>query len=301
MKKVLLFAAVLFASAMSAEVITMDLTTAKNLKGEAITYETKDIPVYAGNLKEVMDSTYSDGANYRQLKTNDGAFALDHLPTRASYGGSSWEGFTISKVASDTVNQFGCLAKGGVDGVGTPFVIGYFSEYAAWYLLDYSPCHVAFDKEYYPTEVMICQNALTKRDITIGGGQATAFTEGDVLELQIFAIDDEGYNDEDKDPVRFKLAEGTTYNNGWVKIDLTPLGKTAGLNFEMTTTDKATSGWANTSLYFAMDKLAISTEKPAATAITNTNAELKAVKVLRNGQVVIVRDGKMYNVLGTTL
>ena len=54
MRKVFTFcAAVLFAGAMSAEVITMDLTTATNLNSEAIKYETKDIKVYNGSLKDV--------------------------------------------------------------------------------------------------------------------------------------------------------------------------------------------------------------------------------------------------------
>ena len=35
-----------------------------------------------------------------------------------------------------------------------------------------------------------------------------------------------------------------------------------------------------------------------ATAIENTEAAVKAVKVVRNGQVLIIRDGKMYNALG---
>ena len=35
--------------------------------------------------------------------------------------------------------------------------------------------------------------------------------------------------------------------------------------------------------------------------IENTEAETKVVKVLRNGQLMIVRGEKMYNVLGTQL
>ena len=119
MRKVFtLCGAVLFAGAMSAEVITMDLTTATNLNSEAIKYETKHTPVtFFNDLKDVMDSTYSENLSYAKLMTNNGAFILDHLPTVASYGGTSWEGFTISKNASDTACQFACTAKGGVDGL----------------------------------------------------------------------------------------------------------------------------------------------------------------------------------------
>jgi len=41
--------------------------------------------------------------------------------------------------------------------------------------------------------------------------------------------------------------------------------------------------------------------KDTTTAITNANANAKATKVLRNGQVVIIRDNKTYNILGAKL
>ena len=67
----------------------------------------------------------------------------------------------------------------------------------------------------------------------------------------------------------------------------------------------------NTPSYFAMDNFGAA--KPAgyvapdmkefdvATAISNTNADVNVVKVIRNGQVLIFRDGKAYNVLGAEL
>ncbi len=272
MRKVFtLCAAVLFTSAMSAEVITMDLTTATNLNGDPIQYETKDIKVYNGSLKDVMDSTYSENANYAQIMTNDGIFFLDHLPTGNSYSGSSWEGFTLSKVAADTVNQFACTAKGGVAGVGTPFVLAYYSEFAQWMYLDHSPCHVTFANEYYPVEVMINMNTWTKHNVLNDDAPAHAFTENDTLKLKIFAVDEYGDNDDTRDPVVYEMAVGQKFENGWVKIDLTSLGKTLGLNFEMTTTDQ-TSGMSNTALYFAMDKLAISDKKPQKVATFENEA-----------------------------
>lgn len=267
MKKIfLLVAGVLCGIAVSAEVIKTDLTTATNLKGEAIAYEANHTAVsYYNDLKDVMDSTYSADPSYSVIMANDGAFLFDHLPTVQNYGGTSWEGFTVSKMAVDSANQFACVAKGGVAGEGTPFLIGYYSEYAAWSILDYSPCHVTFAGEYYPLSVWICQNSLTMINLREGLGSARAFTENDTLTLKIYAVDKDGYNDEDKEPVIYKLAEGTNFNNGWVKIDLSPLGKTLGLNFEITTTDQS-YGFSNTALYFAMDELEVSTTKPAMVA-----------------------------------
>jgi hypothetical protein len=42
-------------------------------------------------------------------------------------------------------------------------------------------------------------------------------------------------------------------------------------------------------------------DKPEGVENTKTAEAVKAVKVIRNGQVVIVRDGKEYNVLGAEL
>ena len=267
MKKFVFFASALLASlSISAEVITLDLTSATNLNGDPIVYEAEHTTVsYYDDLKNVMDSTYSVDPSFKTIMANEGTFLFDHLPTAENYGGISWEGFTVSKIEVDSANQFACVAKGGVKGEGTPFLVGYYSEYAALSILDYSPCHVTFDGEYYPQSVQICQNSLTMINLKEGLNTARAFTENDTLTLKIYAIDEEGYNDENKEPVIYKLAEGTKFNDGWVKIDLSPLGKTLGLNFVMTTTDQS-YGFANTALYFAMDELVISTKKPEVVA-----------------------------------
>ena len=67
----------------------------------------------------------------------------------------------------------------------------------------------------------------------------------------------------------------------------------------------------NTPSYIAMDNFGAA--KPASyvapamaefdltTAIDNTNAAVKATKVMRDGQVIILRDGKAFNVLGAQL
>jgi predicted transcriptional regulator len=38
-----------------------------------------------------------------------------------------------------------------------------------------------------------------------------------------------------------------------------------------------------------------------ATAVDNTEAAVKTVKVVRDGQVLILRDGKIFNIMGTEL
>ena len=51
----------------------------------------------------------------------------------------------------------------------------------------------------------------------------------------------------------------------------------------------------------AANAIYVSHEDAQGTGISNTAVEVKAVKVIRNGQVVILRDGKAVNLLGVEL
>lgn len=107
-----------------AEVITMDLTTATNLNGDTLAYSER--PGYYGyDLTHVWEGTYSDEGVDQFIYTNDQHFMLSHMPSQNSYDGWSWEGFTLSTVSQDTANVFGCVANGGVAGVGSPYAIAY--------------------------------------------------------------------------------------------------------------------------------------------------------------------------------
>ena len=107
-----------------AEQITMDLSTATDLNGNPINYSTTYGEGYY-DLTDVWDQTYNDADSYRHILVNNGVFRLSHLPSEMSYGGLSWEGFTLSTVSQDTACVFGCVANGGLAGVRTPYVIGY--------------------------------------------------------------------------------------------------------------------------------------------------------------------------------
>ena len=105
----------------------------------------------------------------------------------------------------------------------------------------------------------------------------------------------------------YRLADYTSENSDewfineeWAKVDLSELGQVYGLAFVVVSTDQA-YGFTNTATYFALDGLKVSTTADEPTAVSNTNAEIKATKAIRDGQVVIVRDGKTFNVLGAEL
>ena len=276
----------------SAEVITMDLTTATDLLANPVTYSTSYGDGYY-DCTDVWDSTYNDSGFCQFIYTNDARFMLSHMPSMMSYGGMSWEGFTLSKVSQDTANVFGCVANGGLAGVATPYVIGYFSEWVTE-SQGFSSNIILFDQEYYPEYVYICQNSNTMEAIANGNVfNARPFAENDTLALIISALNS---SLEETQSLTYYLAVDGKKNNGWVKVPLTALGKTSGLSFRMTTTDTGDFG-ANTPLYFALDALTVNTEQP--TAVENLPVlQEEATKIWYQGYVYILRQGTIYNLQG---
>ena len=276
----------------SAEVITMDLTTATDLLANPVTYSTSYGDGYY-DCTDVWDSTYNDSGFCQFIYTNDARFMLSHMPSMMSYGGMSWEGFTLSKVSQDTANVFGCVANGGLAGVATPYIIGYYSEWVTE-SQGFSSNIILFDQEYYPEYVYICQNSNTMEAIANGNVfNARPFTENDTLALIISALN---ASLEDTQSITYYLAVDGKKNNGWVKVPLTALGKTSGLSFRMTTTDTGDFG-SNTPLYFALDALTVNTEQP--TAVENLPVlQEGATKIWYQGYVYILRQGTIYNLQG---
>ena len=280
------------AVAASAEVITMDLTTATDMVSNPITFsQTSGTGYYDGT--DVWDSTYNDSGICQFIYTNGARFMLSHLPSQDSYGGMSWEGFTISKVSQDTANVFGCVANGGLAGVGTPYVIGYYSSWIT-VSLGYSSNIILFDQEYYPEYVYICQNSNTMEAINNGGVfNARAFTETYTLALIISALNS---SMEETKSITYYLAVDGEKNNGWIKVPLTALGQAAGLSFRMTTTDIGQFG-ENTPMYFALDGLTVNTE--IATALPQVAVQQpKATKMMVQQQIYILRGSELYTPLG---
>ena len=280
------------AVAASAEVITMDLTTATDMISNPITFsQTPGTGYYDGT--DVWDSTYNDSGICQLIYTNGARFMLSHLPSQDSYGGMSWEGFTVSKVSQDTANVFGCVANGGLAGVGTPYVIGYYSSWITE-SLEYSSNIILFDQEYYLEYVYICQNSNTKEAITNGGVfNARAFTENDTLALIISALNN---GMEETKSITYYLAVDGEKNDGWIKVPLTALGQAAGLSFRMTTTDIGQFG-ENTPMYFALDGLTVNTE--IATTLPQVAVQQpKATKMIVQQQIYILRGSELYTPLG---
>lgn len=288
------FILVFFTLNLAAETITMDLTTATDTFGIPIAYSTSSGDgMY--NVIDVWDSTYNDSETCQLIYTNDKRFKLSHMPSMNSYSSMSWEGFTLSKVSQDTANVFGCVANGGVAGVGTPYMIGYFSEWITE-SQGYSSNIIYFDQAYCPEYIYVCQNSNTMEAITHGGVyNARAFNEKDTLALIISALNAQN---EETGRITYYLAVKGKKNNGWEKVSLTALGEAHGLGFSMTTTDIGDWG-SNTPLYFALDALTVQAKaNTSLSSITEPNSMYQGRKVMIDSQLMIDYNGELYTLVG---
>ena len=278
---------------LKAEQITLDLGTATDLNGNPVTYSPSPISYTYYDLTHVWTETYNDADSCASILVNNGVFRFSHLPSGMSYGGMSWEGFTLSIVSQDTANVLGCVANGGLNGVATPYIIGYYSEWVSS-SQGYSSNIIEFDQLYYPEYVYICQNSNTHKAIKQGEFNARPFTEQDTLALIIQTLDST------KNPTAttiYYLAIDGTCNEGWVKVPLTALGQTSCLSFSMTTTDIGDWG-ANTPLYFALDGLTINTEMPTALPNSPITSSPNSHKIWCNGELLVFSNGQYYTILG---
>ncbi len=106
------------------------------------------------------------------------------------------------------------------------------------------------------------------------------------------------------------LAAEGEYINEWTYVDLSSLGEIDALTFSLSSSDNGDYGM-NTPAYFCFDNLGA--EKPAdyeeparaefdlGDAVENTTVAVKAQKLIRDGQLLIIRDGKTYNVQGVVV
>ena len=179
------------------------------------------------------------------------------------------------------------------------------SNFAVWNLNYYGLDSIAFEAQtlngFFVNNTAYAVNSMSK-----GDGWAKKFAATDWFKLTITGQK----NNVKGASVDFYLAKDGKYVNEWTYVDLSSLGEVDAIKFSMSSSDTGMYGM-NTPSYIAMDNFGAA--KPASyvapamaefdltTAIDNTNAAVKATKVMRDGQVIILRDGKAFNVLGAQL
>ena len=192
------------------------------------------------------------------------------------------------------------------------------NNYAVWYYNWYGPSNVVLDEAQTLTGMAVTNNTYVLDAILNGdgmseeaGGKGLPFHAGDYFKLIVT-----GYlNETETGSVEFYLADfrATTpgekwyYAENWQWVDLSSLGKVDEIGFAVETTKKNTYG-GTTPSYFCFDNLggkaadctlgAMTEIEITTTALPSTNSDVKVQKVIRDGQVLIIRDGKAINMLG---
>lgn len=150
MRRILLalIVTVFLSGAASAEVIMLDLS-----KATTIEY----------NEKNIWNDVYKDGAFIQSQE-----FTFSHVSSSSFY----YNGFFASKLATvlesaDFDDQWGCMAKGGYAGEGTPYLAAYWDAFADSASEEKS-CEVTFSSPYYAAGFYVCNSPFTYYTIQKG-------------------------------------------------------------------------------------------------------------------------------------
>ena len=282
-KKIILCAvfsmAVSLSAVRAAEPITLDLSQPGNPESFEFT-------------NDVWTETYN-ATDYTYFEVQN--FMFSHLPSAENYGETSWEGFTVARISSDTLNSFGCMAQGGFDGVGTPYLVGYYSEYYTNENGEPSSNMILFNdgNTYDAVGVYVCNNSNTYHSILNGDSYAKKFAQGDTLVLKIHALDENREIDDSKQDVVVYLADYRSSNESewkvntqWEWVDLSVLGNVSGLAFTMASSD-VSYGYMNTPAYFCLDKLTVREGAGEVVALSEVNTAALEI-CMRAGYIEVV-------------
>lgn len=284
MKKLLLALAVCLCGAVSAENVVLDLSNPQ----EALSYDDNGL----------WSDAFNDNA-----KVTSQVFTFAHRSPYPQYSC----GFFASKVTTILASasyddQYGCMAKGGVAGEGTPYLGAYWDTYNE--SEDWKSCEVKITSPHYAVGCYVCNNPYAYYAIQKGNPPARKFEQGDWFKLVAHGLDGQ---DKETGTVEYYLADYRsdnadewTLNDSWQWLDLSSLGQVASIYFTMESSD--TGEWGmNTPSYFCLDKLTVSTE--LSSVDKTLAAEVKAYYDRANGVVRVESAGPVeaavYSLNGT--
>lgn len=168
-------------------------------------------------------------------------------------------------------------------------------NYIVWYADSWTPNVIKLKEAAVVPGMYVTNNVYAYSSMKNGDDIAgDPFTTGDWFKLTISgSLNGTPVNT----TVDFILGQDTAILTEWTYVDLSTLGEIDELSFNMFGTRNGEYG-LNTPTYFCIDNLGAEAPKEA---VVNTKAEVKATKMMRNGQVVIVRGNKAFNILGAEL
>ncbi|WP_413533847.1 DUF4465 domain-containing protein [Empedobacter brevis] len=241
-------------------------------------YETLDLSKF--NLSEGVSTSGGKiwkGTFEEDAELTSGIFKFKHTAWPEYF---TWTGFTVSNSTdnSDQINkeggwvdnQWGTMAKGGADGVGTPFLVSYADQKPSEKVLKYGQ-KVQIDRfssvveitdtinHYKAKTVKLAISPWSYYGILNGDAYARKFEKGDYFAIHIYGVSADKQLTTEKPVTHYFVDFRNGVNNistNWQDVDLSSLGEVKYLMFFLETTDVGDWG-ANTALYFTMDKLKV--------------------------------------------
>lgn len=280
--------------------IVLDLTQPSN--PETFTYDDNG----------VWSETYND-VDYTYWESQ--IFMFSHLidGEGSSWGGLAWDGFTVSKNASDasaedlTSTQWGCMAKGGISAVSgdeivvdaeRPYIV---ANYSSWETENSLSITFNDGNLYTPAGMYVTNSPYPYYSNITGDDFSNGLTnEGDWFKIIAHGVKE----DNSETTAEFTLAE---FKNGslsqiteWTWFDLTSLGSVKEVYFTMESTDVGQWGM-NTPAYFCMDRFTV--KDPVANGIEENKSEnTKATIYYASNNISITSDKesivKVYSING---
>lgn len=200
---------------------------------------------YVGDIENPVETWDEYGTTYFYTTTTDKSkiFEFD-CTSSVAYG--VYGGFEFTNLTS---GQNSAITKKGVK--NQTYVTGNYNAYSSKEAairfkdnLDKSKSKEYTVKGIYVTNCYYAYNGMKN-----GDGYARKFEEGDWFKLTIYNLDK-------SKKVEVSLADGTNILEEWKWVDLTPLGETSGLKFELASSDVNEHGM-KTASYFCIDGITI--------------------------------------------
>lgn len=178
------------------------------------------------------------------------------------------------------------------------FAVGCYDESQA-FLDEYPEIYATANIK--PEYVYITNTACAYKAMTEGDSSVKKFDETDWLKLTIsnMVFDDEEFDYVAVSSVDFYLAKDGKIVNEWTKVDLTSLGVCEFIRFTISSSVSGAEG-VNALSYFALDnmKAEVTKEQPTGIKVVETQAAVKAKKFMKDDQIIIMKNGKQFNVAG---
>ena len=255
----------------------------------------------AANGHKDVDEAWVDNT---ETNLYSGTYAFGNTPNKAY---KAYTGYAICSDQSTeatgnyNIDQFRSAAGGAYK--GNNYAVAYYSAPTDWFTGYTDPITLTNSTEPQTITGFYITNTVFTLDAILHGDYANGpFAQGDYM-----TVTATGYNGSQKTgEVIFYLADYRSENenehfalNNWKWFDLSTLGAVTRVEFELFTTKSDNFGFT-TPTYFCIDNFGGVNDSPSTDIETlkADRSETESQKLLRNGQLIIIRNGKTYNAIG---